>query len=256
MKRRHLLTLTITLLLAVVFGCNGEDGPLGPAGQSGATSPPGPMKILLAGAQNTSGINETMAGLTQHGGFPLGTVIHTVSVVDSVPPLSVLNQYDAVLVFSDLLPTNADSLGDVLADYADAGGGVVATLYVNHPLAQVTGRFATAGYSPLLIGASSGNGTNPRQVDFGSLSQPLHKVFNGTDAQNLLFRSNTNMVHSTLDATATLIATDNQGANVIAVNATGNIYFVNWWPPGQYQESRPHALRVLGNALACAAGKI
>jgi hypothetical protein len=62
-----------------------------------------------------------------------------------------------------------------------------------------------------------------RLIDDESLTYPLHPIFNGTDVRNLVFFANNNTSNPVLDATATLIALDNYGANAIAINAKGNI---------------------------------
>jgi hypothetical protein len=48
-----------------------------------------------------------------------------INIESSTPTLETLMQYDAVLVAAWGYPDDIDELGDVLADYSDAGGGVV-----------------------------------------------------------------------------------------------------------------------------------
>jgi len=75
--------------------------------------------------------------------FPLGTEIHFVSIIgDSVPTLSVLNQYDAVLCWTNGSPVYPDSLGDRLAEYAafSASRDLVLALKPAWDLDEVTRR--------------------------------------------------------------------------------------------------------------------
>lgn len=52
--------------------------------------------------------------------------IDRINTRDLTPTLEQLLAYDAILLFSETIPYNATALGNVLADYVDAGRGVVA----------------------------------------------------------------------------------------------------------------------------------
>ena len=76
----------------------------------------------------------------------------------ATPTLADLQQYHAVLVWNDRTFPSATGLGDVLADYVDAGGGVVLSL---GPVSQglaVTGRLASGGYLPTTVGVALNGG--------------------------------------------------------------------------------------------------
>lgn len=47
----------------------------------------------------------------------------------SVPNVTALQNYDCILLFSDLGEENSVLLGDTIADYIDAGGGVVSAVF-------------------------------------------------------------------------------------------------------------------------------
>ncbi len=78
-------------------------------------------------------------------------VLDVIDVLISTPSLSTLLNYDAVLVWSSLLPFfDSVALGDVLADYVDVGGGVVlATTVWFDPFIGLGGRIM-ADYSPFV----------------------------------------------------------------------------------------------------------
>ncbi len=71
---------------------------------------------------------------------------------DPTPTLATLQQYSAVLVWSDYCHNNSTALGNVLADYVDGGGVVVVamwSLYADLSCHQPGGRFASGGYLPV-----------------------------------------------------------------------------------------------------------
>ncbi len=53
------------------------------------------------------------------------------------PSQGELQQYSAVLVFSDVAFSDSTALGDVLANYADAGGGVVLATFAFGGIAEL-----------------------------------------------------------------------------------------------------------------------
>jgi hypothetical protein len=253
-KRMSLLSCALVVFLLLFFGCSGEDGPIGPEGAGGAPGVPQPIKVLFAGAENPSVLQQMAVIAFRDALFPLGSEIHTVDVSDSVPPLPLLRDYDAVLYWQQT-PTNyVDSLSNILGDYVDAGGGLVLcqwvfTTYAGYGLG---GKLATYGYSPLTETPVS-NIPGNRQIDFSSLSFPLHPIFNRTDVQNLVYHGWTNYSSPGLAPGATLIALDNNGDNAIAINAAGNIIGFNNWP-NWTSDSYPEAEKLLANMLLYVAG--
>lgn len=254
MRVRFLLSLVIVVSF-VLAACSGEDGAVGPAGSDGTDGFPAPMKILLAASDNSiSNRDNVMAGLIEFGGLTLGSTITHITIADSVPPVSVLSQFDAVLVWTNSVPQYPDSFGDVLADYVDAGGPVVVTTFANSDNWVISGRFQDPGYSPWVNGPRELDGTSPRTIDFNSIAQPPHKIFNGTDIRNITFWSNASATNPAVEGTATLLAMDTGGWNAVAINANGRVIGLNMYPPQQYTNSHNNTLRLIGNALRCTAG--
>ena len=65
------------------------------------------------------------------------------------PTLALLEQYDIVLAFSNNAYNDAVAIGNVLADYADAGGIVVGLAFDwSGPPLGLDGRWMTGGYTP------------------------------------------------------------------------------------------------------------
>ncbi|MFP4600673.1 MAG: putative Ig domain-containing protein, partial [Persicimonas sp.] len=112
-------------------------------------------RVAVYAADDATNYNDVKAKLDASGKFD---VVDTYSANSWTPTLADLNQYDAVLVYSwNTTFNNPTALGDVLADYVDAGGGVVASTYSagndpNYPDTAIEGRFVSADY----IAASGG----------------------------------------------------------------------------------------------------
>ncbi len=248
MKRFLSLLLVVGLMSPLFSGCSGEDGAAGPAGPAGS---PQPIKVLFAGADagGEAGLKSSVAGAFACGGFPLGTVINYLSMSSSTPELTFLRAYDVVVAYSNGTFDDGEAVGDVLADYVDAGGKLVILQYALTTTWAINGRIMTAGYSPLrpaAIASISGN----RSISYNSLTFPLHPIFNGTDVTNLVFFANSNTSNPALDATATLIALDDKGANAIAINATGTVMAlqVSGAPVAWSQTSYPYSGILVANA--------
>jgi hypothetical protein len=97
----------------------------------GAAPPPDPIWNL-----------DVQAKLEQTGAF---VTVDVFDVSQGTPSVEALQDYSAVLVYTDALLQDAELLGDNLADYFDGGGRVVVAAFAN---ATVTlgGRWASGGY--------------------------------------------------------------------------------------------------------------
>ena len=98
----------------------------------------------------------------------------------STPTLSELSNYDAILVSSNYQFANSLAIGNVLADYIDAGGGVVNSLFAMNEVWSIStsSRFYTANYN--LIAHAS--------IDYSNISlnlvktDPTHPILNGVNS--------------------------------------------------------------------------
>jgi len=141
-----------------------------------------------------------------------------------VPTLAQLSAYDAVLAYTNFIPADAVGLGNVLADYVDAGGRVTLTTYGYSDPWAIAGRIATAGYSPLV-----NLGVNGDVSGLLVPTAPLDPIFAGVDAATLTYFHNGNFAQPGLDAGATLLATDG-AVSLVARNAAGNVVGLNLFP--------------------------
>ncbi|MFI5041873.1 MAG: hypothetical protein ACHQNA_08490 [Acidimicrobiales bacterium] len=98
---------------------------------------------------------------------------------DPTPSLATLQQYAAVLVWSNFAFNNPVALGDVLADYVDGGGHVVLATFAFHNGGGlgVGGRLVSGGYLPLTQG---GDTSGPQAFLVADL--PAHPLLAGVSS--------------------------------------------------------------------------
>src|ERR1051325_3864835 len=101
--------------------------------------------------------------------------------------LSQLMGYDAVLVYTDVSPMNAAALGDTLAAYVNAGGGVVNCVFYTTGIG-VGGAFNTATYQCIVPSSQTQN----IQLTLGTIQLPTHPLVQGLTS----FNGGTSSYHS------------------------------------------------------------
>lgn len=106
----------------------------------------------------------------------------SVDIVDvraSTPSLATLQSYAAIITWSNLDYFDSVAMGDVLADYVDAGGGVVVAVYSNTSTSTaryLRGRWQS-GYEviPAALGVTAG------AASLGTVLDPAHPVMQGVN---------------------------------------------------------------------------
>jgi uncharacterized repeat protein (TIGR01451 family) len=88
------------------------------------------------------------------------------------PSLALMQNYCAVLVFTDFIPQDPVTLGNNLADYIDGGGGVVVAAFATASV-PITGRFQTDNYYALQPVGTHASG-NPQAL--GTVLNACHPV--------------------------------------------------------------------------------
>ena len=162
------------------------------------------------------------------------------------PTLATLQQYAAVLVYSDCPFPDAVALGNVLADYVDGGGHVVvATFDFNSSFDNLAGRLVTGGYLPLTQGSQT-EGTRMFLV----ADLPSDPLLAGVAS----FDGGSSSYHAlvSLAAGATQVAHWTDGSPLVA--AKGNVVALNFYPPSSdaradFWNSATAGVRLLTNAL-------
>ncbi len=93
----------------------------------------------------------------------------------ATPTLAQLQNYDAVLVWSNGFFANPAAMGNVMADYVDAGGGVVAAVFANGgvPNSNLQGRW-TGTYDIIPFGPSAGGAAT-----LGAVAYASHPIMSG-----------------------------------------------------------------------------
>jgi len=246
MLRRNTLLAILAIFALVVTGCSGEDGATGPAGPEGEPGSPQPIKVLVAGPALTGALENIIIQATRLEVFPIGTELNYMYLNGLLPELSALKEYDVVFLHTDYSAYEADSLGDILAEYVDDGGGLVMTQFCFSSNYGIGGEIMTSGYSPLQPADAAGS-SGDRQIDPSSVSIPIHPIFNGADVENLTYWAIPNFSDPPLDSGATLLATDLGGANAIAINADGNIIALNMFA-NSLNETYYSSAKVMANS--------
>jgi len=145
-----------------------------------------------------------------------------INACGTTPSLSDLSTFGAVMVWSNFPFSQPDTLGNVLADFVDQGGGVALATYSFSQSWRIGGRILTAGYSPFTVSptavCTSGQ-LDPRQFEHES---PNHAGrYAGTVLHEL------QLYESALDGWWVLIAVDTAGNRTVAVNPTNRVVGVS-----------------------------
>ncbi|NLX21919.1 MAG: S8 family serine peptidase [Phycisphaerae bacterium] len=188
---------------------------------------------------------------------------HEVVILDAgkwTPALTDLLAFDGVIVWSNDQFDDPFTLGNVLADYIDSGGGVVVAVFANvsvRSYGSIMGRFLDEQYSCIHYPG----GTLPALIDrprqsLGDRFDPLHPVLTGVtefDGGDRSFRVRS----SYLSPGASFVAAWSDGAPLIAVREIGGVPRVDLalFPSssrvsGDFWRATTDGGRILANALA------
>jgi len=168
----------------------------------------------------------------------------------ATPTLAQLQSYDAVLAYTILPPADPTGLGNVLQQFVNSGGGLVINTYAFSSPFAIGGAITANGSSPLVNSGTNGDVS-------GSLVPvvPNHPIFTGVDVAALTYYHDASFAHPSLDAGATLLATDGAGHNLIAINAVGNIIANNLYP-GFADENNANFYALIANELLYTANAV
>ena len=146
---------------------------------------------IVSGASNTSAAQvatyngDVRSKLLGTGLFAAVDIIDVSPFAAMTPTLAELQQYDAVLTYSNGNYHDAAALGDVLADFVDSGGGVVVTMQA---LASPTaGRYLAGRWlepSSYEIVQTRQGSTFSAQMPMGTILVPDHPILEGVGSFN------------------------------------------------------------------------
>ena len=171
------------------------------------------------------------------------------------PTLAELQQWDAVMVWSNVNFADPNALGDVLADYVDAGGGVVVTIFANTTTTTariIGGRWKTDGYEVIPSAGGTTSSTGGAQ-SLGNILVPGHPILDGVNS----FNGGTTSWRPTTTALvpgATKVAEWTDGKTLVAVGPKAGRADLGMYPPsGDFVSgwwvSSTDGARLMANAL-------
>ena len=190
------------------------------------------MRIALCGAAQTTNTAcqwvDTQTRLVASGQFAAVDIINVTTQGGGTPALATLLAYDALLCWTNSAPANNNTWGDVLADYVDAGGGVVVAVFansINSATLHIGGRWQT-GYEVIL----DQSGTTTGVSGLGTVVQPGHPIMAGVTA----FTSGTTGGRPTgtaLEVGASVVAHWADGKILVAEGANPKRVDLGFYPP-------------------------
>jgi len=190
------------------------------------------MMVVLSLASGAFAGSVALLGSDPGSGFVSGYLVGTglfspsdITYIDTTyttPTLSDLLGYQSVLVWTNHVPLSAVGLGDTLADYVDAGGGVVMATFDWYGGFAVGGRIAGTDYSPF-----TGQGSYYSTAYLGSYNA-AHPLMAGVSVVEGYHRD---IVE--LNPGAELVARWTDGGEFVATNHGGKVVGITLYP-GEY----------------------
>jgi hypothetical protein len=172
------------------------------------------------------------------------------------PTLAQLAAYNAVLVYSDWSFADPATLGNNLAKYVDAGGGLVITVFALGTAIGPQGTLISGGYLPVALGdQNGGNGLSLAADDPGS------PILSGVTS----FNGGTSSYFDTVSVAngGTQVAHWNNGTPLVVTKTmgAGKVVALNMYPPSSdvsvsFWTSSTSGGQLMANALAWAAGVV
>ncbi len=154
------------------------------------TTANGDIRVLVVGDASNPSWQADVISKVQANGRVDGVFDSFNNNGGGVPSLDQLKSYDVVLVWTDFGTDDSVGLGNVLADYVDAGGSVVEMAFglYDAPNIGIQGRWKTGGYATMtatgqLAGTVQGIGT--RQISSHPILQGVGAFDGGTSSFRL-----------------------------------------------------------------------
>src|SRR5256885_3295930 len=209
-----------------------------------ATSLP---KIALVTADSPTWVAEVQSKLVATGRF---SQVDTIDAGSTTPTLAQLLGYKSVLVWSDSPFGDSTTLGNNLADYVDAGGGVVIAVFANCS-SYMGGRFASSDYFAVEVGPN----TSGTELTLGTVHEPASPLMAGVAS----FDGGTSSFHdgsNSIQVGAIRVADYSDGGPLIArrtINGNRRVD-LNFFPPSNdsradFWISSTDGIKIMANAL-------
>lgn len=225
------------------------NAPAGTAVAAGAytTRPAGTLTVDRRGGINQTNVLLLNADDDNGGSSPIRDMLLAYGDLDGVtlfdarsatPTLDQLLAYNVVVVWANYTFADANGIGNVLADYVDAGGKVIDLMFAIEPSWGYQGRFRTEGYSAMTVSA-----TSYATSCLGSYD-PGHPIMDGVTDVCDLYRGN----GSALTAGSTEVARWQDNELFVAAKDDGSVATINAYV-GVYYQWTGQMADVLHNAI-------
>jgi PKD repeat protein len=195
--------------------------------------------ILLVAADDDNDLGSPIQGMLQAYG-DLG-MVDLYDARSATPSLAELEAYDIVVVWANYVFPDPVGMGNILADYVDAGGRVIDLNFAIDSSWGMQGRFVTENYTALMHGS-----TNYANSCLGTFD-PNHPVMSDpTPVTNVcdLYRISSGGV----TPGSTLVASWQDGQPFVGVKDDGSVVTINGYV-GYYYQWTGQMADVLHNAI-------
>jgi hypothetical protein len=190
-------------------------------------------RVALCGAAAATNTvcqwTDVQTKLLATGQFAVVDIINVTSTGTGTPTLNQLLAYDALLCWTNTTPASNVAWGNVLADYVDAGGGVVVGVFANSTTTagrNIDGRWQS-GYEVILDRTGSTTGANG---SLGTVSLPGHPVMAGVTSFTA-GSAGSRPTGTALEVGSILIAQWNTGHVLVAQGANPRRIDLGFYPP-------------------------
>ena len=225
------------------------------AGLASGASLAQPFNVaIVAAASAGCNFTDPQAKLQGSGLF---NIVDVIDVALGTPSLATLQQYDAVICWTNSTPQDTNAWGDVLADYVDAGGGVVVAVFANSTVTanrDIGGRWRNNPAYEVIVPRTGNIST---ASGLGTIHDPSHPIMAGVSnfTCSTCFRMNGTGLHPG----ATLIASWADGRPLVVVGSNPKRVDIGFYPPSSdcvaaYWSPAGHGDEMMAQAVAFAAG--
>ena len=195
------------------------------------------LTVLLLAADPASVIHNLLEG---YGDL---AAVDYIDARYTTPTLGQLQQYNVVVTWSNYTYSSASGMGNVLADYVDAGGRVINLMFGLDPNWGLQGRFVNEGYT-----AMTGSGTNYSTSCLGTYD-PTHPIMEGISSVCDYYR----LANPSLTSGSTTIAKWSDNSIFVAVKDDNTVVSIGGYVGDSYQYSGQMP-DVLHNAILWVSG--
>jgi hypothetical protein len=247
-------TLTRAAAVALLALASATLGSCGGSGGNGGGG--GGLRVLLVHSDSVDAFSDVAERLVMTG------LVSEVGGADaspsgSTPPLSTLQLYDVVLVWSNAGFDDPTAIGDLLADYVDGGGALVLAVFAQDTFWGFGGRFQTDDYFAIPETAGLAN-DGPVTLGAFDAGHPILAGVSSFSGGTGSYRPDTLTVH----AQATEVASWSDGTPLVATRTIGGVRRVDlgFFPPSDAVDpaswdGTTDGDLLLANAILWAAGE-